>query len=148
MKMTEALARWIVLWCWAVIGIGAVIALSVFKPLAGPTMLFLDLAFWPLDGRPVPLAPEAQFATALIGALMVGWGVLMLALVRDPVLSRNVTVWRALTTSVVVWFLADSAASWLTGARLNVLGNIGFLLTFLIPVLKSGVLSQSAPART
>lgn len=142
--MTGFWHRWMVVWCWATIAFGAVFALGALGSLRAPAQLFLDLVFWPIDGQPAELAREAVFATAVCGALMIGWGILMLGLVRDPSLNRNPRVWSLMTTSMVVWFVVDSLASWLSGARLNVLGNTGFLVTYLIPVLASGVLSGTS----
>jgi hypothetical protein len=140
--MVQPYHRWLVAWCWALIAIGIVFVIGVFAPFRAPTLLFLDLVFWPLDGRLAgPLAPEAIFSSALVGAVTFGWGLLMLGLVRDPVLSQSATVWRAMTIALASWFIVDSLASWVSGAHLNVLGNIGIAASFLIPVLKSGVLS-------
>ena len=139
--MTGFYHRWMVIWCWITIGIGAVFALSVFAGLRGPTMLFLDIVFWPIDGQPATLSREAILGMALTGAVMVGWGVLMLGLAQDEKLSREPRVWQIMTTAMVIWFVVDSTASLLAGAGVNALGNVGFLATFLYPVLKSGVLS-------
>ena len=79
--------------------------LSVFAGLRGPTMLFLDVIFWPIDGQPATLSREAILGTALVGAVMVGWGVLMLGLAQDEQLSKEPRVWRLITTSVAIWFV-------------------------------------------
>lgn len=140
--MTGFYHRWLMIWCWMTILIGAVFALSVFAGLRGPTMVFLDIIYWPIDGQPAALSREAILGTALAGAVMVGWGVLMLGLAKDERLSKEPRVWRLMTTSVVVWFVVDSAASVFAGASVNALSNASFLALFLYPVLKSGVLSS------
>jgi hypothetical protein len=77
---------------------------------------------------------------------MIGWGLLMLGLIQDPKLSREPRVWQLMTYAMLTWFVIDSTASWLTGAGVNILGNIGFLATFLIPIVKSGVISGNGLA--
>lgn len=139
--MTGFWHRWMTVWCWGIIGIGAAFVLNVFAPLRAPVHLFMDIAFWPFDGQPAGLGPETVFASAICGAVMIGWGLLMLGLVRDVRLNQEPRVWSLMTTAMLIWFVVDSAASWLSGARFNVLGNVGFLATYLIPVLASGVLS-------
>ena len=144
--MTGFWHRWMVIWCWATLGVGAIFAMSAFASLRGPTMLFLDVIFWPIDGQPAALSREAALGIGLCGALMIGWGMLMLGLVQDPKLSRESRVWQIMTYAMVTWFVVDSAVSWLTGAGVNVLSNAGFLATYLIPVVKSGVLSSDGLA--
>ena len=139
--MTGFYHRWLVIWCWMTILIGALFALSVFAALRSPTLLFLDVIYWPIDGQPAMLSREAILGTALVGAVMVGWGVLMLGLAQDERLSKEPRVWRLMTTSVVVWFVVDSTASVLGGAGLNALSNAVFTAMFVYPVVKSGVLS-------
>ncbi len=145
--MTGFWHRWMVIWCWAVVGIGAVFAISAFASLRWPTMLFLDIIFWPIDGQPAALSREAVLGVSLTGAVMVGWGVLMLGLAQDAKLSRDPRVWHLMTYAMVTWFVVDSVASWLAGAGVNVLSNAGFLATFLIPIVKSGVLSSDSLAQ-
>lgn len=139
--MTGIWHRWMVIWCWATIGFGVMFAICAVPGLQTPARLFLDLVFWPLDGQPAVLSREAVFATAISGALTIGLGTLMLGLVQDRVLSQNAHVWSSMTTAMLVWFFVDSVASWLSGAAVNVLGNVGFLATYLIPVLASGACS-------
>lgn len=133
--------RWLVVWCWITIATGAVFALGALPALRGPMALFMDIVFWPPDGQPAALSREAAFATAVCGAVMVGWGVLMLGLVRDPALAAEPKVWRLMTTGMIVWFVVDSMASWLTGATANVAVNTLFLATWLVPVQAAGLMT-------
>lgn len=143
--MTAFQQRWMIVWAWLCIGFGAMFALAAVPRLSGPALLFLDVVFWPLDGRPAAIGPEAAFATGIAGALTVTLGVIVLGLARDADLSRRPAVWRAVTTGLVAWFIVDSLASYVTGAGMNVLGNVGFLAGYLVPVVQSGMLT-AAPA--
>ena len=136
--MTTFWHRWMIVWCWSVIGLGALFALSAFASLRGPTMLFLDLVFWPIDGQPAALSREAVFGVAISGALTLSWGVLMLGLVRDRTLGPN--VWQTMTTALTIWFVVDSLASIISGAGVNAISNAVLYATFLLPLAKSGML--------
>jgi hypothetical protein len=139
--MTGFWHRWMVVWCWTTLGFGAVFALSAFTALRAPTMIFLDIVFWPIDGQPAALSREALLGLGLCGAILIGWALLMLGLVQDPKLNREPRVWQLMTSAMVTWFVVDSLVSWICGAGVNVLSNMVFLGTFLVPVIKSGVLS-------
>ncbi len=144
--MTGFWHRWMVVWCWTMVGVGTVFAVTAIAPLRTPTMLFLDLIFWPVDGQPAALSREAVLGIALCGAIMIGWGSLMLGLASDRKLSAEPRVWQLMTYAMIIWFVVDSAASWQTGAGVNVFSNAVFLISFLIPVIKSGALSGQALA--
>lgn len=140
--MTTFWYRWMIIWCWCVIGFGAVLALSIFEALSAPTMLLLDLVFWPIDGEPAALSREAIFAVALAGALTMGLGAMILGLARDETLNGSPRLWRHVTAAVLVWYVVDSAVSILGGAIVNAVSNTVLLVTFLLPVLGSGVLGS------
>lgn len=144
--MTNTWRTWLIAWCWVTLAIGAMFAIIVVPPLSAPAQLFLDVVFWPIDGQPAATARETVFAVAVIGAVMIGWGVLMLGLVHDSALSREPRVWGLMTTALLVWFVVDSLVSWLAGATLNVLGNIAFVASWLLPIMASGVLGQRTAA--
>jgi len=85
--------------------------------------------------------PGMRFAVSVLGAILLGWGLTILVLVRTPTVPR--AVWVGVTASMGVWFLIDSAASLATGVPLNAVVNAVFLTGYLSPVLASGVLRRS-----
>ncbi len=78
----------------------------------------------------VDLGSSARFATGIYGGLMVGWGVMLVALARGQ------DVLRSAALGVLAWWVVDSAASIATGFPWNVASNALFLVPFL-PVLAS-----------
>ena len=48
---------------------------------------------------------------------------------KDPAMGR-----RLIIISIVTWFVIDSSMSVAAGAPLNVVGNLGFLLIFVLPL--------------
>lgn len=123
---------WKNLGAWLLIGVGAVIALAVWSATSGPTVLLADVVFWPVDGAQ-NLTPESQLLAAVLGGVMVGWGTMVLLVVAkvypaDPGLARSIIL-----PAIWVWFVVDSAGSFVAGAPINVMLNLGFLLAFVIP---------------
>lgn len=116
-----------------VIGFGLVIALAAIPAANGPTAFLIDLVFWPIDGNPALAAPAPRLLCAIAGGVLTGWGVLLWLittrmLVQEPALVRTLVY-----TSVGVWFVVDSAASIASGAPINAVLNIGFLVAFIVP---------------
>ena len=118
------------------IGFGILIAAAAVPALQAPTTLLLDLVFLPLDGAPSNGAAAARLLSAISGGVLVGWGLMIWLLAtrlyaREPEICREIIL-----TSIVSWFVIDSAMSVAAGAALNAFFNIGFLLVFALPVWK------------
>ncbi len=109
----------------AVLGLGFAVAAVV-----APDLL---LSLYRLVAAPetgVDLGSSARFATGIYGGLMVGWGIMLVAL------GRGHDVPRAAAFGVLGWWLVDSAAPIATGYPWNVIPNALFLVPFL-PVLRT-----------
>jgi hypothetical protein len=143
--MSPFYRTWLTAWCWATLAFGVVLVDAAFPPFDLPARFIFDLVYWPLDGAPAITAPEIRFATGVCGAVMLGWGWLMLAIVKRP--ETDPALWRAMVACLLIWFIPDSIVSLKTGATLNVVSNVLLLAMFLYPVLASGVLKQRSDAR-
>jgi hypothetical protein len=134
--------HWLLAWCWATMGIGALFAAAAVPALEGGVRLFYDTIYWPIDGEST-YGPDVQLTAALLGAVMIGWAIAILGLVSaaDTV---GAPAWRTLTLSIVVWYVIDSIISIALGAPVNALSNTGLLATFLAPILGSGVLRSNS----
>lgn len=86
--------------------------------------------------------PHLRFATALMGAVSIGWGLTFFAAfgAAHRLGDQAGPVWRMLTVAAVLWFVIDSALSVVTGFWLNAVSNTGLMIGYLVPVLASGVL--------
>lgn len=127
--------RWLKAGSLMTIGFGLLIAAAAIPALNPPVAVLTDLIFLPLDGAPVVGAPGERLLSAIAGGVMAGWGAMMYLvatelLPKDPALSR-----RLILVSIVTWFAIDSSMSVAAGAALNVVGNLSFLLIFVLPVL-------------
>jgi hypothetical protein len=100
-----------------------------------------DVAFrWMVYGGPYPedFGPEAleyvRFAHAVLGGVLAGWAVLLIAILAGPFTRRERWAWRAIAASLAVWFVADTAASLGSGFWQNAVLNTAILAGFLPPL--------------
>lgn len=137
--MTGLWKTWLEVWCWA-IGLFGVMFLVVVIPGAdGPTRLFYDLVYWPLDGAS-GWGEATRLTASITGALMIGWAITLHTLMQAAIRANDPGLWRGMTLGVLTWFVVDSAASVASGVPVNAVSNAGLVAGFLIPVLASGVL--------
>lgn len=140
--MTGFWKAWMQAWCWVVIGVGAMFALAGFPATDIGARLFYDVVYWPIDGASA-FDADMRFTVSILGCVMIGWAITLMGLVDAAGLAGR-PAWRSMTAAVLVWYLIDSTLSVLTGVPVNAVSNTGFLLTFLAPVLGSGVLGGHA----
>jgi hypothetical protein len=91
---------------------------------------FGSAASAPLTGDPAAAGDYLRFLTAVLGAVMAGWGVLILFVAAGPLRRREPWAWRGLAVSLVVWFAADTGASLAMGYPENAVLNTAFLAAF------------------
>ena len=128
----ERTQAWVKAAAALVTGVGLVIALAAWPPLAGPVVFVADLFIWPLDGVQTLAAPETRVFMSITGGLMVGWGVTLWKLAAhlmptDPAAVRSITM-----TGLYCWFAVDSLASIMAGVPINAVANVGFVVLFLL----------------
>jgi len=130
----ETRIRWLKIGAVITIGFGLLIAAAAMPALQAPIALLTDLIFYPLDGGPAIGSPGERLLSAITGGVMAGWGVMMYlaateVLPKDPMTGR-----RLILAAIGTWFVIDSSMSVAAGAPLNVVGNLSFLLIFVLPV--------------
>ena len=137
--MTKFWRNWLTIWCWGVAGFGVILAGAGFPATQGPTQLLLTILY---DGGAVELDQLARFAVGLMGALTMAMGMLIGIGVgaANALGPAGAPVWRRLVLAVAAWYVVDSAISCANGFSLNAVSNTLIMITFLIPVLASGVL--------
>jgi hypothetical protein len=127
-----------------VMGFGLVTALAAWPPLNLPSLWLLDLMFLPFDRQQNLDGSEHRILSGILGAVLVGLGVMQWQVVtklfaREPVLARQI-----LLAGMWSWFAVDCVASVVAGAPFNVVMNVPFLLMFVVPLWR-GVASKSVP---
>jgi hypothetical protein len=133
--MTKKTATWLKAWSIASAGLGLLIALSAFPMFAWPTNLFLDLAFWPIDGSPQLASPDARLFAVIAGGLTAGWCLLLGMLFDRAYRTADNGLVRLAVISMVGWFVIDSIGSIAVGAWMNAIMNAAILAGFLVPLL-------------
>lgn len=137
--MSRFWRTWTIGWCWAVGFFGVILAASAFDATSGPTRLLLGL----LNDR-VTFDPDAhtRFSLAVLGAVTIGWSLTLLAAIQaaHQLGDQARPIWVLVTSSVVVWYVIDTALSLATGFGLNAIPNTIFLAMFLLPIICGGVL--------
>ncbi len=126
---------------WMVLGFGVVLAFAALPATSGPTVLLADLVFWPIDGAQ-ELSQESRLLSAVIGGVMVGWGTVLLLMIRELFPREPDLVRKLILRSIWAWFVVDSLGSLAAGAPVNIVLNLGFLLAFVIPWRNVGVRSS------
>lgn len=106
---------------------------------AGVTALFAIL-----DGSgTLSWQPELRFALALMGAVTLGWGATVLAVVRGTAqmpAAQSLALWRGITAALLLWYVVDSTLSIATGFWRNALSNTVLIGWYLLVVRR-----RSAP---
>ena len=128
----ERTQTWVKAAAALVAGVGLVIALAAWPPLAGPVVFAADLFIWPLDGVQTLAAPETRVFMAISGGLMVGWGVTLWKLAAHLMPTDAAAVRSITMTGLYAWFAVDSIGSIMAGVPLNAVANIGFVVLFLL----------------
>lgn len=99
-----------------------------------PWLLLLDFLDWPFDGVPSSFSKESFILNAVLGGVMIGWGVL-LYFVSDE-LQKSPRMLKAMIVSLLCWFVSDSLGSFVSGVYGNIYLNVVFLTMYLYPLLR------------
>ena len=119
-----------------------VLALSAVLMLA-PSLgeAFFYLVYFQQPTSPVAVPEEIQgylrFANGIIGAVMAGWMMAVIALARGPFRAGERFAWNSIAWPLLGWYVIDTTFSIAHGAWGNVLLNTGTALMFGVPLLAS-----------
>lgn len=111
-----------------------VMLLGSMEATSWPMQMTIDLLGAPLDGLPVYGDPASRFISAILGGVILGWGVsiwLLQAWVYD---AAPEGVRRTVLVALLSWFVVDSAGSILSGHASNALFNIAILAVAVGPM--------------
>jgi hypothetical protein len=131
---------WMTGWCAAFVLFGIILIGGGFEATSTPIRLVYDLLG---NTGELDLNPSMRFTVAILGAVTIGWSLTLMAVIQAAnQLEKRVSksIWIGVTASIVIWYVIDSSLSIATGFWLNAVSNTIISATFLIPVLRSGVL--------
>ena len=98
---------------------------------------FSALGFGPPERVSSPAVRDyLKLPFMVLGAVMAGWTVMMLQIVRGPLREGSGWALSVLTKSLVVWFVLDTGMSLALGFPLHALFNVPFALALAIPLIK------------
>lgn len=124
--------NWLQAACGITAAVGIGMAILAFEGAASATSALTEIVFNRTEDMTTPLS---RLLTGIVGGVLAGWAVTMWLVVRhlhprDPDLVRML-----LLPGLIVWFVVDGIGSVVSGGGLNVIGNIGFLVLFLPPLV-------------
>jgi hypothetical protein len=97
-----------------------------------------SLLVYASDVRIDGFGPEAVryigLAHAVIGAVMVGWGVALFYATTSLLARGDRIGWNLVAGSVAAWFVPDTAYSLISGYWQNALLNVAFAILFALPL--------------
>lgn len=143
--MTGFWRQWMTGWCGAVVLFGVVLVAAALPGMEAMLLTLLGI----MGDAPATVDPALRFAWSLMGALSIGWGLTLLAVVRaiDGLSAAAAApVWRLTTVSVLAWYVVDSTLSVTSGFALNAGSNTLLLVGYLLPVLLTGVMGGRTAA--
>lgn len=125
---------WLLITAIIVGAFGPVFALGTMTATAEPARWTLDLLSWPLDGQQTFASPDTRFLSALTGGFLFGWGVMIWCLRAWVYDIAPEAVRRTVLTSLIAWFVLDSAGSIASGTPSNAFFNVIVLLLAVGPL--------------
>jgi hypothetical protein len=148
--MTQALQAtkpvnlgWMRGWCGALILFGIILMGAAFEVTSGPIRSLFDLFDFLRGSGELDLNSYMRFSLAILGAVTIGWSLTFMMVIQAAnQLENRVSrpIWMGMTVSVITWYLIDSILSVTTGFWPNAVSSTILMATFLIPVIRSGVL--------
>jgi hypothetical protein len=134
---TEPIGRFWLYWLYAAAMCALLFGLSMLV-LPSQAQVGFNLLLFGTTWHPPTFGPEAVgyivFVCGILGAVMVGWAVLMLYVVSGPFRRGERGARDMLVASLAAWFVPDTAFSIGTGFWQNAVLNAIFLLAFAVPI--------------
>ena len=96
------------------------------------------------DTVPESARPYIVFVYRVLGAVMIGWMLALLAIVRGPFARGEPWAWWAVALSAGGWFAIDTTASLASGYPGNAVLNLGFGLGFAVPLIATRGVGRGA----
>ena len=123
---------------WLQVVLTAVFVYSIVLVVTGSTAhsLFKWFGFGPdssIDS--VEVRDYLRLPYMVLGAVMSGWTLLMIQLVRGPLRDGSRWAYRFLVQSLILWFALDTGMSLVLGYATHALFNIPFVIALGIPLV-------------
>ena len=124
---------------WLQVVLAMLLVYSLVLVFAGSFagQLFAALGFGPPDSADTEeVRGYLKLPFMVLGAVMAGWSVMMIQIVRGPLADGSTWALRVLIRSLVLWFVLDTGMSLVLGFPMHALFNIPFAVALGIPLMK------------
>ncbi len=126
-------------WRWLMLMVGGVLLFSLSLILVPDTMQdFFNGLFFSSSGAQATFSAQAfhyiNFVYGLLGAVMLGWMVMIWRVVMGPFRRGEREAWNTLALSIMIWFVVDSSFSLVMGFPANAVFNTLIFLLFAAPL--------------
>lgn len=122
---------------WLVAVLLLVLCYSLLLVVAGATAgsLFSWFGFGPDKAIDTPAVREyLRLPYMVLGAVMAGWSLLMIQIVRGPLKGESPWAWTFLVRSLSLWFVLDTGMSLVLGYPAHAVFNIPFAVALGVPL--------------
>ncbi len=123
---------------WLHIVLVGVFLYSLVLVFAGRTAgsLFASFGFGPDESIDTSAVRDyLRLPFMVLGAVMAGWSLLMMQLVRGPLRESSRWAWLMLVQSLALWFLLDTGMSLVLGYPTHALFNVPFAVALGVPLV-------------
>jgi hypothetical protein len=123
---------------WLQVVLAGVFFYSLFLVLAGRTAgsLFAWFGFGPDESIDTSEVRDyLRLPFMVLGAVMAGWSLLMMQIVRGPLREGSRWAWLMLVQSLALWFLLDTGMSLVLRYPTHALFNVPFAIALGIPLV-------------
>jgi hypothetical protein len=125
--------NWLLAVSASVVGFGLLLVLSPSLVRQGFSLLVYGSPGQIDDFGPEPVR-YISLTHAVIGGVMVGWGVALFYVTRVLLARGSRIAWNLIALSLSAWFVPDTSYSVLSGYWQNAVLNSLFLLSFALPL--------------
>lgn len=130
------------LWALSVGGFGLVLTLGAVDATSWPVKMLFAFLYPSMEAE---FTPHLRFSLAVMGPVTLGWCFTLIGAVQVSNYVRpegQKVLWFWVTLGALTWFVIDSLLSVTTGFWRNVIPNTLYITTYLIILLKSGVMKR------
>lgn len=132
-----------ILWLQFVLALLVIYALLLVFGGSLAEGMFSALGFGPPDGiTSAELSAYLKLPFAVLGAVMAGWAILMMVIVRGPLRAGAPWAVAALTGPLVAWFVLDTGMSLVLGFPLHAVFNIPFAVALGLPLWRLSLIAR------
>ena len=124
---------------WLEVVLVLVFIYSLLLVFAGTTAgsLFTWFGFGPEESIDTDTVRDyLKLPYMVLGAVMAGWALLMIQIVRGPLKENSTWAWNILVRSLTLWFILDTGMSLVLGYPMHALFNVPFAIALGVPLVR------------